>query len=145
LIKAIFGEFLATFLFIFVVLATHVNVVRSTSGAVGSSISLLLGGISTGFTAVAIIYSFADVSGAHFNPAVTFGTMVMGKTSWGKVTNLITYNARVLATLLPNLLVLSLLLFGSLHAFQKKDLACSVTLLSNSALATAMSALEMLS
>lgn len=28
-----------------------------------------------------MIYSFADVSGAHFNPAVTVATMATGKTS----------------------------------------------------------------
>jgi glycerol uptake facilitator-like aquaporin len=30
---------------------------------------------------VALIYSFADVSGAHFNPAVTFATIITGKMS----------------------------------------------------------------
>lgn len=35
----------------------------------------------TAFIAVGVIYSFADVSGAHFNPAVTIATMATGKTS----------------------------------------------------------------
>ncbi|RKP22173.1 aquaporin-like protein, partial [Rozella allomycis CSF55] len=80
LAKALLGEFLATFIFLFVVMATGVNVYRLGGDAVG----IIIGGVGTGFTAVAVIYSFADVSGAHFNPAVTFGTMVMGKTSWIK-------------------------------------------------------------
>ncbi len=36
------------------------------------------------FIAVAVIYSFADISGAHFNPAVTFATVVTGKMTWKK-------------------------------------------------------------
>lgn len=43
--------------------------------------NLVLGCISTAFCSIALIYSFADVSGAHFNPAVTFATMVTKKTS----------------------------------------------------------------
>ncbi|KAJ2997338.1 hypothetical protein HDV02_005610 [Globomyces sp. JEL0801] len=43
--------------------------------------NLVLGCISTAFASVALIYSFADVSGAHFNPAVTFATMITGKVS----------------------------------------------------------------
>lgn len=37
--------------------------------------------VVTAFIAVGVIYSFADVSGAHFNPAVTIATMATGKTS----------------------------------------------------------------
>ena len=40
-----------------------------------------MGCISTAFCSIALIYSFADVSGAHFNPAVTFATVVTGKTT----------------------------------------------------------------
>lgn len=34
-----------------------------------------------GLSLVALAYSFADVSGAHFNPSVTFATWLTGKTS----------------------------------------------------------------
>jgi len=34
--------------------------------------------LAVSFIAVAVIYSFADISGAHFNPAVTFATVVTG-------------------------------------------------------------------
>lgn len=76
LIRAVLGEMLCTFLFLFTVMATAVNGVR-----VGSDSSAIVGGVSTAFVSVALIYSFADVSGAHFNPAVTFATIVTGKTS----------------------------------------------------------------
>ena len=32
--------------------------------------NLVLGATATAFCSIALIYSFADVSGAHFNPAV---------------------------------------------------------------------------
>jgi glycerol uptake facilitator-like aquaporin len=76
LIRAVFGEGLVTFLFMFIVMATAVN-----NGRQENPENLVLGCISTAFAAVALIYSFADVSGAHFNPAVTFATIITGKMS----------------------------------------------------------------
>lgn len=70
---------LCTFLFLFTVMATHVNNVR-----INADSASIIGGVSTAFVSVALIYSFADVSGAHFNPAVTFATMVTKKTSLTK-------------------------------------------------------------
>ncbi|KAL7751358.1 hypothetical protein RI367_003218 [Sorochytrium milnesiophthora] len=79
LLRAVLGEGLCTFLFMFIVCATHVNHVRTQTEE-----QLVLAAISTGFASIALIYSFADVSGAHFNPAVTFATLVTGKVSIGK-------------------------------------------------------------
>ena len=74
--RAIMGEGLVTFLFMFIVMATSINNGRQDTPA-----TMVLGAISTALASVALIYSFADVSGAHFNPAVTFATMITGKTS----------------------------------------------------------------
>ena len=76
LIRAIMGEGLVTFLFLFTVMAASVN-----NGRQENPENLVVGAIGTAFCAVAYIYSFADVSGAHFNPAVTFATMVTQKVS----------------------------------------------------------------
>jgi aquaporin related protein len=75
LIKAVLGEMLCTFLFIYIVCATQANFVR-----LKTTNNPVVGALSTGFASVALIYSFADVSGAHFNPAVTFATIVTRKT-----------------------------------------------------------------
>ncbi|KAL5040552.1 hypothetical protein BDEG_25049 [Batrachochytrium dendrobatidis JEL423] len=74
--RAIFGEGLVTFLFLFIVEATAVN-----NGRQANPENLVLGALSTTLASVALIYSFADVSGAHFNPAVTFATVITGKVS----------------------------------------------------------------
>ncbi|KAI8622767.1 aquaporin-like protein [Chytriomyces sp. MP71] len=79
LLRAVFGEGLVTFLFLFIVEATAVN-----NGRQENPENLVLGAISTALCSVALIYSFADVSGAHFNPAVTFATIVTGKVSLKK-------------------------------------------------------------
>ncbi len=72
---------LVTTLFLFIVCAVGLNVIRSGHA---ESESLVVGALTTGFASVALIYSFADVSGAHFNPAVTFATIVTGKTTVAK-------------------------------------------------------------
>jgi aquaporin related protein len=81
LFKALAGEFLVTTLFLFVVCAVGINLSRSNHA---QSEGLVVGALATGFCSVALIYSFADVSGAHFNPAVTFATIVTGKTTVAK-------------------------------------------------------------
>lgn len=70
---------LCTFLFIYIVCATSANFARLKT--VNNPV---VGALCTGFASVALIYSFADVSGAHFNPAVTFATIVTRKTGLAK-------------------------------------------------------------
>lgn len=81
LLQAILGEGLVTCLFIFSVCAFQLNTIRS--GHVDEQ-GLIVSAIGTAFCSIALIYSFADVSGAHFNCAVTFATVITGKTSWQK-------------------------------------------------------------
>jgi len=74
--RALLGEFLATFLFLYIAMAVPWNLRRSNITNIPSAEA-----IAVSFIAVAVIYSFADISGAHFNPAVTFATIVTGKTT----------------------------------------------------------------
>jgi len=76
--RALAGEFLCTFLFLFIAMACPWNMARLGISNPATE------AIAVSFIAVAVIYSFADISGAHFNPAVTFATIVTGKTTWRK-------------------------------------------------------------
>jgi glycerol uptake facilitator-like aquaporin len=78
LVRAVLGEFLCTYLFLLIVEAIVIN-----SSRAGQK-DALIGAIGTAFSSIALIYSFADVSGAHFNPSVTFATMVTRKTGFVK-------------------------------------------------------------
>eukprot|EP00735_Rhodelphis_limneticus_P011590 TRINITY_DN470_c0_g1::TRINITY_DN470_c0_g1_i1::g.2447::m.2447 TRINITY_DN470_c0_g1::TRINITY_DN470_c0_g1_i1::g.2447 ORF type:complete len:336 (+),score=110.95,sp/Q54WT8/AQPB_DICDI/51.14/4e-77,MIP/PF00230.15/9.4e-26,MIP/PF00230.15/1.9e-16 TRINITY_DN470_c0_g1_i1:51-1058(+) len=75
LARAVLAEFLVTSLFIFAV-TCNVMVMQKTGLKTPAS-----GPLCAAFAGIALIYSFADVSGAHFNPCVTFATMMTRKTS----------------------------------------------------------------
>lgn len=74
-VLALFSEFLATGIFIFTICCIGVNVNRTANAASG----LIVAGVGTGLVAYAVLRTFGDWSGAHFNPAVTVGAMVGGK------------------------------------------------------------------
>eukprot|EP01132_Coremiostelium_polycephalum_P004544 gene4544-5661_t len=100
LIRAVLGELFCTFLFIYIVCATSANFER-----LKTTMNPVVFAMSTGFSAVALIYSFADVSGAHFNPAVTFATCVTRKTSITK--GLMYIGAQLVGSVLAALILLA--------------------------------------
>lgn len=76
--RAVFGEVLVTFLFITCVVATGCNLARAQINDPAAQ------GLATALVGTGLIYSFSDVSGAHFNPAVTFGVLCRRKMSVAK-------------------------------------------------------------
>ena len=68
---AVLGEFVATFIFIYVTAAVAIN-------TAGLTIAPLANAVVTGFALCAIAFAFGEISGAHADPAVTFATWLAG-------------------------------------------------------------------
>ena len=71
-VQALLSEFLGTFFLLFTIQTIRLGDIANGNGFVG--IGVTIGGM---------IYAFDHVSGAHFNPAVTFGVVLNGKMSVG--------------------------------------------------------------
>ena len=71
------AEFIGTFTLVFI---------GAGAGALPNDISGGLVGVALahGFALLVIIYSWGSISGAHVNPAVTFGVAIAGRMSWQK-------------------------------------------------------------
>ena len=78
--KSLIVEFLGTFTLVFVgasAVAAAIN--NGTSDGVG----LLSAAVAFGLALMTLIYVWGSYSGAHFNPAVSFGFAVAGGMPWG--------------------------------------------------------------
>ncbi|MES2440243.1 MAG: aquaporin [Verrucomicrobiota bacterium] len=78
--KRLLAEFLGTFILVFA--GTGAIVVNETSGGVIGHAGIAL---VFGLVVLAMIHTFGDVSGAHFNPAVTLGFAAAGRFAWKDV------------------------------------------------------------
>ena len=79
--RKLVGEILGTFILVFGGVGTAVFAAKFPAVGVG-----LLGiAFAFGLTVLAGVYAIGPISGAHFNPAVTFGLACAGRFSWREV------------------------------------------------------------
>ncbi|CAJ1932877.1 unnamed protein product [Cylindrotheca closterium] len=76
LTKAIFAEFIATALFVWIGCGSAIA--TNKWGAVSSGADLLTIAIAFGFAITLLAYSIGGVSGGHINPAVSFAVFIVG-------------------------------------------------------------------
>lgn len=77
--RALLAEACGTFWFFFVGAGTILTVTAASAGG------LLEIALAHGITLAVAISSFGALSGAHFNPAVTFGLALAGRHPWARV------------------------------------------------------------
>ncbi|KAH9411145.1 MIP-like [Ordospora pajunii] len=73
-VQSAFGEMFASFVFGFAVYSALLGSALSLQSAASVVIAL-----TVGFSGVGVIYSFCDVTVAHFNPAITLTAILTGK------------------------------------------------------------------
>ncbi len=74
--KSLLTEFLGTFTLVFVTAGAFSLTVSQGGSLVGSA-------LAAGLAFAALIYAWGSYSGAHFNPAISFGYAVAGRMHWG--------------------------------------------------------------
>lgn len=74
--KALLAEFIGTFILVFVG-ASAAALTASQGGSIFGTAAAF------GLVLMFLIYVFGSYSGAHFNPAISFGLAVAGRMSWG--------------------------------------------------------------
>ena len=79
LLKRLTGEFLGTAMLLATVVGSGIMAERLADG--NAAVALLANTIATGAALFALILSLSDVSGAHFNPAVTVTEVIGGNLS----------------------------------------------------------------
>lgn len=76
--RAAYGEFMCSLIFFTPIFCAIVN---GVSRGWGSDIISLIAAFVSGLQAVGVCFAFSSVSGAHFNPAVSFALWLTGKLS----------------------------------------------------------------
>ena len=81
--RAIVGEGIGTGLLVAAVVGSGIMGERLSGG--NAALALLANSIATGAVLVTLIFTFAPISGAHFNPAVTLAAALEGGFAWRRV------------------------------------------------------------
>jgi glycerol uptake facilitator-like aquaporin len=77
-VRAVYSEFMGTFLFFLPIFGGIANSFQSGWDPQFTTVALAM---ITAFNGIAIIFCFSSLSGAQFNPAISFGLWVVGKIS----------------------------------------------------------------
>ena len=80
LIRRLAAEFIGTAMLLAAIVGSGIMAERLSGGSV--AVALLANTIATGAALVALIFTFAPISGAHFNPAVTLSEVLNGTIKW---------------------------------------------------------------
>jgi MIP family channel proteins len=80
--KALVSEFIATFIIVFAI-ASAVSLASADGGTGLGGATLVTSSLAYGIALLVVIYIFGKYSGAHANPAVSFGFAVAGQMNWG--------------------------------------------------------------
>ena len=99
--KKYISEFIGTFALVFC--GTGAMTINEVTGGDVTHVGIA---ITWGFIVIAMIYAFGDISGAHFNPAVSIAFAFAKKFSWKEVPKYIT--AQILGAFLASLILLFL-------------------------------------
>ncbi|HVT02454.1 MAG TPA: MIP/aquaporin family protein [Thermoanaerobaculia bacterium] len=81
--KAAVAELIGTALLVACVVGSGIMAERLSGG--NAALALLANSVATGAVLVTLIFTFAPISGAHFNPAVSIASAVEGGFPWGRV------------------------------------------------------------
>ena len=77
------GELLGTAILVAAVVGSGIMGERLAAG--NAAVALLANSLATGAVLVTLIFTFASISGAHFNPAVTIASAIDGAFRWSMV------------------------------------------------------------
>jgi len=81
-VRAFVAELIGTALLLAAVVGSGIMGDRLAGGSV--AVALLANTLATGAALVALILAFGPISGAHFNPAVSFAVASQGGLTWGR-------------------------------------------------------------
>ena len=87
LTKRVVAEGLGTFFLLAAVVGSGIMAERLANG--NAALALLANTVATGAALVALIIAFGPISGAHFNPVVTFAFVLRNDLPWREVPLLI--------------------------------------------------------
>lgn len=80
------AELFGTFFLVTGLIGTAINSASFvSSGDLPVNVGILGIAVAVGFVAIAVIFALAPISGAHLNPAVTFGLAAAGRFAWRDV------------------------------------------------------------